>query len=74
MQNLRRSGTFMAFLLNKIYFSSPGTTKHNANKYCSYLSRHTSFPHGVKADAAPDVPNLIHLCSTLDRSDLRDGT
>ena len=36
----------MAFLLNTIYISSPGPTKHNANNVL-YLSGHTSFPHGV---------------------------
>ena len=36
----------MAFLLNTIYFSSPGTAKHNANN-CLHHSGHTSFPHGV---------------------------
>ena len=36
----------MAFLLNTIYFSSPGTTKHNANNVL-YLSGDTSSPHGV---------------------------
>ena len=34
------------YLMQNKYFSSPGPTKHNANNVL-YLSRQTSFPHGV---------------------------
>ena len=37
---------YVAFLLNTIYISISGTTKHNGNNVL-YLSGRTSFPYGV---------------------------
>ena len=54
---------FMAFLLNTIYISSPGTTKHNANNVL-YPSGHTTFPHGVHESLVVDCTEPAKRAAT----------